>query len=217
MRSVVMPIVGINILIFLIQISFEAFTGFFILDQSKILLEPYRLLSSMFMHGSFSHLFFNMFGLFIFGPLLEQLIGSRRFLYLYIGSGLFAGIVASLLYPLALGASGAIFGMLGTLIVLLPNLRILLFFIIPMPLWAAGILWVGLDVFGLFNPGSTANAAHLAGIAVGLLYGYYIKKPKFNIPNFKGGKVKKNTRNSKDSIALSDEEIDEYLRTGRLR
>ncbi|MFT4260830.1 MAG: rhomboid family intramembrane serine protease [Candidatus Woesearchaeota archaeon] len=211
MRSVVFPIIGINILVYLIQIMWEPFTGLFLLDQSKVLMEPYRLLTSMFMHGSNSHIAFNMFGLLIFGPILEQIIGPKRFLYTYIGSGLFAGIVAAFLYPLALGASGAIFGMLGVLIMLLPNLKILLFFIIPMPLWMAGVLWVGIDVFGLFNPGSVANAAHLAGIAAGFGYGYYLKHPKLR-PRRK----KPQTKIMTGDIELSDEDIEQFKRTGRI-
>ncbi len=203
MRSVVFPIIGLNILVFLIQITFEPFNALFILDQSRVLFEPYRILTSMFMHGSASHIAFNMFGLLIFGPILEQLIGPRRFLYLYLASGVFAGIVASMLYPMALGASGAIFGMLGTLIFLLPNLKILLFFIIPMPLWMAGILWVGLDIFGLFSEGNVANAAHLAGIALGFSYGYYLKKPRL---------VQKRRPRKPSSIAMTDDEIKMYIR-----
>jgi len=219
MRSVILPIIGINILIFLIQIVWTPFTGLFVLDSSLVLSEPWRLLTSMFMHGSFSHIAFNMFGLLMFGPILEQIIGSRRFLQLYIGSGLFAGIVAAMLYPSALGASGAIFGMLGAMIILLPNLKLLLFFVIPMPLWVAGILWVAIDIFGMLNPGNVANAAHLAGIGVGLLYGYYIKRPRINTNNKLNGvfKVKSSKKNnSKQSIEMTDEEIEEYKRTKRI-
>ena len=211
MRSVVLPIIGINVLVFLLQVTLgDAFTSMFILDSEKVLMQPYRLLTSMFMHGSGAHIAFNMFGLLIFGPLLEQILRPKRFLYLYIGSGLLAAVVSSFLYPLALGASGAIFGMLGALIYLMPNLKILLFFVLPMPLWIAGILWVGLDIFGIFTNNNVANEAHLVGIAAGLLYGYYIKRPRVSIIK----KPKKPTRN--DNIALTDAEIDEYLRSGRL-
>ena len=151
-------------------------TELFLLDQARVWFEPWRLLTAMFLHGSPNHLFFNMFGLFIFGPILEERIGAKRFLYLYLGAGLFASLAAALLYPLSLGASGAIFGVLGALIMLLPRLQILFFFIIPMPLWVAGIVWVILDTIGLFFPTGIASAAHLAGMAIGLAVGYYIKK-----------------------------------------
>ncbi|MFT4308441.1 MAG: rhomboid family intramembrane serine protease [Candidatus Woesearchaeota archaeon] len=177
MRSVVLPIIGINVIAFFLQmITGGVLTDLFLLDQARVWFEPWRLLTAMFLHGSLNHLFFNMFGLFIFGPILEERIGAKRFLYLYLGAGLFASLAAALLYPLSLGASGAIFGMLGALIMLLPRLQILFFFIIPMPLWVAGIVWVILDTIGLFFPTGIASAAHLAGMAVGLAVGYYIKK-----------------------------------------
>ena len=177
MRSVVLPIVGITVIAFFLQMLFgRPFTELFLLDQSRVWFEPWRLLTAVFMHGGLSHLFFNMFGLFIFGPILEERIGPKRFLMLYVGAGLIASLAAAMLYPFSLGASGAIFGMLGALIVLLPRLQILFFFVIPMPLWVAGIVWVAFDTFGLFFPTGIASAAHLAGMAVGLAVGYYIKK-----------------------------------------
>ena len=175
--SVVLPIIGINAIMFLLQMLFDPwFTTMFVLDSSVVWFEPWRLVTSMFLHGSLNHIFFNMFGLFIFGPILEERIGPRRFLMLYLGAGLFAALAAALLYPASLGASGAIFGMLGALIMLLPRLQILFFFIIPMPLWVAGIVWVIFDTIGLFFPTGIASAAHLAGMAVGLAVGYYIKR-----------------------------------------
>lgn len=177
MGSVVLPLIGVNAVMFFLQIIVgRPFTELFVLDQSRVWFEPWRLITAMFLHGGMSHIFFNMFGLFLFGPLLEERIGPKRFLMLYFGAGLAASLAAALLYPLSLGASGAIFGMLGALIVLLPRLQILFFFVIPMPLWVAGIVWVVLDTIGLFFPTGIASAAHLAGIAVGLLVGYLIKR-----------------------------------------
>ena len=176
-RTVVLPLIGINAIVFLLQVVLgRPFTELLLLDQSRVWFEPWRLVTSMFLHGSFNHIFFNMFGLFIFGPILEQRIGPKRFLMLYLGAGLLAGIAAALLYPASLGASCAIFGMLGALIMLLPRLQILFFFVIPMPLWVAGIVWVLLDTIGLFFPTGIASAAHLAGMAAGLLVGWYIKR-----------------------------------------
>lgn len=160
------------------QLLFEPFTGLFILDQSRVLFEPWRLITAVFLHGSFEHLIFNMLGLFFFAPILEEYVGSRKFLYLYFGAGLFASIVAALFYPFALGASGALFGVLGAIIVLMPTLRVYFFFVIPMPIWVAGIVWAAFDTLGLFYPSGIASAAHLAGMALGLAFGYYIKRTR---------------------------------------
>jgi len=69
-----------------------------------------------------------MYALLIFGPLIESKIGSKRFIMIYFISGLLAGIGSTFFYAKALGASGAIMGILGVTIVMMPNLRVLLFF-----------------------------------------------------------------------------------------
>jgi membrane associated rhomboid family serine protease len=118
---------------------------FFALMPSYILSGQYlwTLGTSMFLHGSLFHLFANMFSLFFIGKFLENLIGKKRFLWLYIISGLIAGLTYSFLayyfgvsfigislfgtpQTFALGASGAIFGLLGVLAVLVPYSKIYL-------------------------------------------------------------------------------------------
>jgi membrane associated rhomboid family serine protease len=99
--------------------------------------------TSMFMHASFTHLLVNMFSLFFIGSLVEKIIGRRRYVWFYIFSGIFAGLVYSLFAyflggsvigarvfggpdTLAVGASGAIFGLAGLLAVLIPNKKVYL-------------------------------------------------------------------------------------------
>jgi membrane associated rhomboid family serine protease len=102
----------------------------------------WTILTSMFVHANFSHLFFNMLSLFFVGTLLEKIIGKKRFLFFYLLSGLFAGIFFALLSgflgsgvlgkifgnPMifGVGASGAIFGLIGVLAVLIPRKKIYL-------------------------------------------------------------------------------------------
>ncbi|MEN7982323.1 MAG: rhomboid family intramembrane serine protease [Nanoarchaeota archaeon] len=93
----------------------------------------WSLLTSMFIHGSFFHLFANMFSLFFVGGFLEKIIGKKRFFWVYLIAGLIGGIFyifATIIFggsniP-AVGASGAIFGLLGVLAVLVPNSKIYL-------------------------------------------------------------------------------------------
>ncbi|MFW6220747.1 MAG: rhomboid family intramembrane serine protease, partial [Nanoarchaeota archaeon] len=137
-------IIVINIICFLLQ-NFDGFTELFFVAKGDYFNRPWTLLTSIFLHGSLFHILINMYILYMFGGLLESKIGSKRFLSLYLTCGIFASFISSLIYPAALGASGAIFGVIGALIILMPNLKILLMFVIPMPLWVAGILLVILD------------------------------------------------------------------------
>lgn len=83
--------------------------------------EWYRLLTAMFLHGSLLHVFFNMYVLFYLGALLERILGRWLFLLFYLGTGLLASIAVFALGDpnvVTVGASGAIFGIIGTLFIM---------------------------------------------------------------------------------------------------
>lgn len=213
----------INVIVFGFQLLFDSASKSFILVSSDIFTRPWIILSSMFMHANPTHLLFNMYALFIFGNLVEQKIGTKRFLGIYFISGIIASIGFSLFQEIilgktaaALGASGAIMGILGMTIMLFPDLKVLFFFFIPMSMRTAGIIFALVDVFGIFHPTGVANTAHLAGLAAGLLYGWYLlrKKKKFVVKFEQRPHIKKHK--DKGDIMLSQEEIDEYLENGRL-
>ncbi|MCD4666859.1 rhomboid family intramembrane serine protease [archaeon] len=178
--NVVTILLAINVLAFILQWIIPGFTDLFVLVSKDVLARPWILLTSMFLHGSLPHLLFNMYALFIFGSLIEQKIGSKRFSFVYFLSGILASLLFTVLMPssAALGASGAVMGILGVTIMLMPDLRVLFFFFIPMSLRTAGIVFILIDVLGAFGIGipGIANVAHLAGVAVGLIYGYYLLK-----------------------------------------
>src|SRR3989344_5700244 len=177
-KSVVLPLILLNIAVFIVEIVLGGkFIDSFILTPD-IFSRPWILLTHMFLHANVNHIILNMYTLLIFGPLLEQRIGAKRFLFVYLASGIIAGILSSFFYQRALGASAAIMGMIGVLIILMPGLRLLLFFVVPMPLWLVGILYALLDIFGVFFPSGVGNIAHLTGMAIGLGYGLYLKKEK---------------------------------------
>ena len=149
---------------------------------------PYQLVTHMFMHGSTSHLFFNMFGLFVFGPYVERYISSEKFFILYFLSGLgallahwgvqyyqytafdmtqFRGVV---------GASGALMGIVLAFATLFPNMRLqLLFPPIPVKAKYLAAAYVGLDLYsGLTGAqANVANFAHLGGALTGFLLTYF--------------------------------------------
>ncbi|MCS7134757.1 MAG: rhomboid family intramembrane serine protease [Candidatus Pacearchaeota archaeon] len=144
----------------------------------------WTLVTNMFVHGSFWHLFVNMFSLYFLGTFLERLIGKKRFIFIY----LLSGIIASLFFVFlasknqleipAVGASGAIFGIAGVLTLLTPRAPVYIMFIpIAIPLWIGVILT--LVVIWIFSAASglpIGNTAHLGGFIAGLLYGLYLRK-----------------------------------------
>jgi len=137
------------------------------------------------MHAGFLHLFVNMFSMLFVGNLVERIIGKRRFLSLYLLSGLFAGmffVLISLFFPsenvYAVGASGAIFGLIGLLMVLTPNLPVYMMFI-PIPIkmkYAAPAMLIILWLVSILGNVPVANTAHLGGFLFGLAYGFYLRK-----------------------------------------
>ncbi len=169
--------------VFFLQIMFPFFTDMFYFDPSLALNEPWRFLTSMFLHGNFSHLFFNMFALFLFGMILEKNVGKIEFLKIFLTGGIIGSVIYFLTILLgiasptpALGASGGVYAILGALAILTPNLRIFLLFI-PMRMRQAAIVWVIIEFLGVFNDSSgIASAAHLGGLLFGILYAMNFKK-----------------------------------------
>lgn len=138
-----------------------------------VLLQPWTPITYMFVHAGLWHLFFNMLSLFFFGPRVEQRLGSRRFIALYMLSGL-GGAALSFLTPTAaiVGASGATFGVFLAYAMFWPHDRILIWGVIPVEarvlvlLTTLYSLWGGTGSFG----GQVAHWAHLGGYAAAYLY-----------------------------------------------
>lgn len=160
---------AICILIFILQLLFEGFTDLFLLN-SDAFVQPWRFLTPIFLHGGLTHLIFNMFALALFGSILEKLIGGPKFLLVFFLTGVLANLVSINFYDSALGASGAIFGVIGCLILIKPS-QVVWAFGLPMPIFLAGILWVIADFIGVFMPSNVANFAHLSGMFFGLVFG----------------------------------------------
>ena len=163
--------------IFAIQSFVLGFTDSFLLNSSLIAERPWTLITSIFLHGSLSHLAFNMFALFMFGLLLERFIGSNKFLAVFFVSGLAASIASSFVYVSSLGASGAIYGVIGALAAIKPKMVVWTYGV-PMPMVAAAGFYLLLDFAGLFYPTDIANAAHIGGLVCGVVIGLAIRKPE---------------------------------------
>jgi len=176
-----MKIVGICVLAFIIQLIFPIFEDTFLLTSSEVFSQPWTLVTSMFLHGDFMHLFYNMFALGLFGLILEKIIGGKKFLIVYFVGGIVASISVTFFYNAALGASGGVMAILGCLAVLRPKMRVFIG-MIPMPMFVAALVWIGGDVIGLFAPSGIANAAHLGGMFFGLVAGLYLRNKYLQSP-----------------------------------
>lgn len=189
-RRYALWLTGIIAAVFALQVIFPSLTYNFRLVSAEAWDRPWTLLTAIFLHGSITHLLFNGFGLAMFGSILEQTIGSKRFLFVFFGTGLLSSIASTFFYNAVVGASGAIFGVIGALVVLQPTLTVWVYYI-PMPLYIAAVVWVIGDLFGFIVPSGVANAGHLAGLAAGLVTGFMIRgRKRFMIGSGsgKGGK-----------------------------
>lgn len=187
MPPVVKNLLIINILFFLAQfILRDTFTlpGYEHLGLMAVLalwpmehpyFEPYQFFTHMFTHGGIAHIFFNMFNLWMFGRILESFLGHKRFLLLYFVCGIFAAI-AHLIFQyvtgsasFALGASGAVMGVMVAFAYLFPNTELLLIFF-PVPIKAKWLIigMVALDLFGGFGRLGQTGIAHWAHLGGGL-------------------------------------------------
>lgn len=163
------------VVVFLLQVWIPAFTQTFILSQDA-LIKPWQFLSAIFLHGSLTHLLYNIFALFIFGLILERTIGSRKFILLFLISGILANIFTFYFYPNSLGASGAIMALIGCLAVLRPMMAVFAFGII-LPMFAVAIVWIIGSFLGIFGFGdqNTGYLAHLSGLFIGVLCGFFFR------------------------------------------
>jgi len=141
----------------------------------EMLTAPWTLLTYQFLHApGFGHIFFNMLALYFFGPRLEERMGARAFLTLYLGAGVFGAVLSALLAPDAImvGASAAVYGVVAAFAVVWPFERVYLWFVLPVPIWALAIFMV---VFSLQSSvvgvdDGIAHFAHLGGLLFGAAY-----------------------------------------------
>ena len=183
--------------IFIFQQLISTFTNIFILDANTVLTRPWTLITAVFLHSNLVHLLYNLLGLALFGIILEDIIGTKKFLRLFFIAGLAASLASLPFYGRVLGASGAIFGLIGMLAILRPRMVIWLYGM-PMPMFIALMVWAAADIFGIFFPSGTANIAHLAGLAVGIIFGIISHRQY------------RENRPKKESINIDEETVKEW-------
>lgn len=139
----------------------------------------WQVVTYMFLHGSWGHIFFNMLALFLFGIQLEQRMGSSEFLLYYFATGIGAGILTVFINSATgqgmipiVGASGAIFGLLLGFAAYFPDARIFIFGILPIRAPVAVAAYAGIEIVSQFTnlQSGVAHLTHLAGLAIAWLY-----------------------------------------------
>jgi len=176
---VVLNLIIINVIVFVAQLVFDSTFGLTnilaLYSYNSGLFEPYQLVTHMFAHGGFLHILFNMYALWLFGTVLEKVWGPKRFLIFYLVCGLAAGVTEMFMVSggAAIGASGAIMGLLAAFAYTFPNTQ---FYILPFPFpikakYMAAI-YAAIDLFGGFS-GSSDNIAHFAHLG-GLVMGFIL-------------------------------------------
>jgi membrane associated rhomboid family serine protease len=168
-----LTLIIVCIALFIFQLVVPGFTDLLVLNQQSWI-QPWRFVTAIFLHGGWAHLLFNMFALFLFGLILENIISTKKFLIVFFLSGIIANLIAVNFYSSSLGASGAIYGILGCLTIIRPRMTVWVYSL-PMPMFIAALVWIGLGIFGIFNPSQVGDIAHLSGIAVGFIFGAFYR------------------------------------------
>ncbi|MCI4443461.1 MAG: rhomboid family intramembrane serine protease [Lentimicrobium sp.] len=151
--------------------------------------EQIRMITSGFLHADMGHLFFNMFTLYMFAPVVINYFGSASFLLIYMGSLIFGSLLTLLMHKdeysyRAIGASGAVTGILYSAILIEPSMNLYLFFIpIPIPAYLFGIGYLLYSIYGMkAKRDNIGHTAHFGGAIGGYLI-TLIKEPAMLVDN----------------------------------
>lgn len=173
-----------NVIVFLLVFSLgadsDAFAGVFgsFAFSRGAMIQLWRWVTSLFLHASASHLFFNMLGLYFFGRVLENKVKSQWFIAVYFAAGLIGNFAfAFTSAEAAVGASGAIFGVMGAAMLLYPG-ELINIYILPLPLSIVAISFVIVETFVIaYQPqefSRIATVAHIGGLITGSIFAFFL-------------------------------------------
>jgi membrane associated rhomboid family serine protease len=179
-------LIGINVVAFLLQLVAPQLTELFGLRPQDVLesLTVWQPLTYMFLHGGIGHILFNMLSLWMFGVELERMWGTTFFTRYYLVCGIGAALTTivfgfmpgaigeRIYYPLTIGASGAIYGVLLAYAMYFPDRRILFYFLFPIPAKYFVMIIGAISLLSAVGSSGTgvAHFTHLGGLLVGWLY-----------------------------------------------
>lgn len=172
-NPVVNSLILINVFCFLLFSYFPELVGTFALQPLGVKFHFYQLVTYMFIHGGILHLLFNMLTLFFFGNEVEDRLGINKFIVFYAVAGLGSGIFHLIFYQLlgtpapAIGASGAIWGVLMAYLIFWPTRKIRLFFIAPVSAWILISFVLLLEILSIGKLSGTSHLGHVGGAFFG--------------------------------------------------
>ena len=169
-----------NVVMFFVQQTVAGTTSLLEFYPALVFSRPWTIITYMFLHGSLSHIFFNMLGLYFFGPRVESRMGSQRFITLYLISGIVGALFSLVLASgtAVIGASGAVLGVLMAFARFWPREQLLIWGIIPVEARWLVLIYAALDLWSGFggSRGGVANFAHLGGFAGALFYLMFLER-----------------------------------------
>ncbi len=163
-----------NVLAFFVQRMAPGLAEPLVFVPMLVFTHPWTIVTYMFLHGGFTHILFNMLGLYFFGPRIEARLGSRRFITLYFVSGISGALLSFVFAPYAgvIGASAGIFGIMLAFAHFWPHEKIYIWGVLPLEArWLVVIttalaIWSGMSG----SAGGVADFAHLGGYAGAFIY-----------------------------------------------
>ena len=176
MNMILIIIIAVTVLI-----SYKGFNDFSFFRKFEFHIgsihqgEQIRMISSGFLHVDMGHLFFNMITLWFFAPLVLSYLGNWTFVLIYMGSLIFGNLLTYVFNKnnntyRAVGASGAVTGVLYSAILLQPDMMLGLFFVIPIPAYLFGILYLLYSIYGMKSQNDNiGHSAHFGGAVGGYI------------------------------------------------
>ncbi|MDA3862018.1 MAG: rhomboid family intramembrane serine protease [Melioribacteraceae bacterium] len=204
---IIKQLIIINIGVFLVQtllesIQFGGYPGWYFLNRYFALnpltgidqagqsynFQIWQVFSYQFMHGGFSHIFFNMFMLWMFGNEIENIMGSKKFLLFYLLSGVGAAAVQLIIGPMlssqlafTIGASGAVYGVMIAFALFFPERQIYVYFLFPVKAKFLIAFLVLIEFMSVGDMSLVAHLAHIGGALTGFAFVMLDKKNNYNI------------------------------------
>lgn len=186
MGKLTWSIIIVNVIIFILAFSLPAGQQDWLFNALALSggtsLQAWRWFTSLFMHASASHLFFNMLGIYFFGKILEEEAKPQWFMAIYFVAGLLGNFAFIMTSPhMVIGASGAMFGLLGAAMLLNPLKKVHIY-VFPLPLGIVSVMFAVMETFVVyFQPAEFANiatVAHLGGLIAGAIFAFFFDAKK---------------------------------------